>query len=852
MKNILPKIVYPVVIVLGIFIHYVSQQLGLSIVLATYIPIILSALMIISLEGSIPARDEWKPNIADVKNDLTYLVIIQMLLPKLLALFFVFTFIDPIQSSGFSFSGIWPHEWPIVFQLLLMLVSAEFFRYWLHRAAHENAFLWRFHAVHHAPEKLYSLNVGRFHFADKSLQFIFDALPFMLLGVSEVTLAMYMVFYSINGFFQHSNIKLYFGWLNYVISTAELHRWHHSKIAAESNRNYGNNLIIWDILFGTWFLPKESVVGSLGLNNPYYPVSFVDQLSTPFNKGIQEKPLLPLSILDIFKNTLLSLNFWKTEKDIWNPLSKTMFTPRETQLQVLNEIISRNSKTKFGRDHHYSNIKTYEEFEQEVPIQTYESLRPYIEKQEKGESGLTDKPPIMYAITSGTTGDPKYIPILASTVKQLKNNQQLFSYFQHQQVPSAFTGKLLGIMGAAVEGRRDSGRPYGSVSGLMYHSMPKYLKSKYVLPECVFSIDDYDLKYLVIARIALAEKNITYMNSANPTTFLKIQDVISKNQSLLIQDIADGGFHQFDKLPISIAESLNDYFQANMKRANELEDLLVKYGQLHFANIWPYLQLLATWKGGSCGFSIDKISPTLPSQTKIIDVGYISSEFRGTIPTSVEETGGVPLLSEHFYEFVSRDDWENSISNFILLDECKLDTEYYVFITTRAGLTRYQMNDIVRVVGFLNKTPRLAFCQKGKGLTNITGEKLSEDQVLMAVKKLAVEIDTQIPFFLMLANEQETCYELWLETGSLKLDRKFVQEFVENTLFDLNIEYKSKRESGRLKPMLVKYLKQGSGDEYKKCMLARGQRESQFKVMYLQYKKDLDISFSADVSSDIE
>lgn len=851
MKTILPKIVYPIVIFLGVFMHFELQLLGLSLIAATYIPIILSTLIIIGLEHIIPARSEWKPNVVDVKNDLTYLVVIQMLLPKLLALILVFMLIGPIQNSGFSVSGLWPHQWPIAIQLVLMLISADFFRYWLHRAAHENAFLWRFHAVHHAPQKLYSLNVGRFHFVDKSLQFLFDALPFMLLGVSEGTLALYMVFYSINGFFQHSNIKLQFGWLNYVISTAELHRWHHSKNVAESNNNYGNNLIIWDILFGTWFLPKKSVVGSLGLTNVYYPVSFADQLSTPFNKGIQEQPLPPLSILDIIKNTILSLKMRKIEREVWNPLLKKTFAPRMTQLQVLDDILSQHSKTEFGKDHDYSSIKSYEDFVNQVPIQTYESLQPYIEKHEKGELGLTDKPPIMYAMTSGTTGDPKYIPILSSTVKQLTKNQQLFSYLQHKQVPTAFSGKLLGIMGSAVEGRRNSGRPYGSVSGLMYHSMPKYLKSKYVLPECVFSIEDYELKYLVIARIALAEKNITYMNSANPTTFVKIQDVIKKNQSRLIQDIVNGEFHQFNKLPLAVAESLKDYFQKDLKRAEELENLVHRYGQLNIANSWPYLQLMATWKGGSCGFPLDKIRSELPHHTKIIDVGYISSEFRGTVPTSTNDIGGVPLLNEHFYEFVLRDDWENNIPNFKLLDECKLDKDYYVFITTRSGLARYQMNDIVRAVDYLNKAPLLAFCQKGKGLTNLTGEKLSEDHVLNMTKKLAVETKIQIPFFLMLANEEEFCYELWLETSSQKIDKSKIVEFAENILFDLNIEYKSKRLSGRLKQLSVNCLKQGFGDEYKKLKLQQGQRESQFKVMYLQYKKSLGISLSEDLTRDV-
>ena len=85
--------------------------------------------------------------------------------------------------------------------------------------------------------------------------------------MNEEVLTTYLVFYGINGFFQHSNINVKFGFLNYIISSSELHRWHHSEIPRESNGNYGNNLIIWDVIFGTWFLPKDRSVKEIGLRN---------------------------------------------------------------------------------------------------------------------------------------------------------------------------------------------------------------------------------------------------------------------------------------------------------------------------------------------------------------------------------------------------------------------------------------------------------------------------------------------------------------------------------------------------------------------------------------------------------
>jgi ornithine lipid hydroxylase len=97
-------------------------------------------------------------------------------------------------------------------------------------------------------------------------------------------LALYYVAYATNGFFQHCNIELRYGFLNYIVGSAETHRWHHSRIPRESNANYGNTVIVWDLLFGTWFLPRERSVHELGLQDPAYPKSFWALMRAPFTR----------------------------------------------------------------------------------------------------------------------------------------------------------------------------------------------------------------------------------------------------------------------------------------------------------------------------------------------------------------------------------------------------------------------------------------------------------------------------------------------------------------------------------------------------------------------------------------
>lgn len=282
-ESILSKTVYPALTLAAMAAYSVLIQQGWHILAATYLPVVMTALLITLLERYLPEKHEWKPQATDIRTDLLYMGLVQLLLPR--ALVFLATWLL-LRMPWVGSADIWPRDLPVAVQLAMMLLLTEFFRYWLHRIAHEWPPLWRLHAVHHSAEKLYWLNVGRFHPLEKSLQFLIDVLPFMALGVNENVLALYFIFYAVNGFFQHCNIRIEFGWLNYVFSTAALHRWHHSRAVEESCTNYGNNLIVWDLLFGTWFLPKQRQVGKLGPDR--YPAGFIGQLAAPFRTWNQE------------------------------------------------------------------------------------------------------------------------------------------------------------------------------------------------------------------------------------------------------------------------------------------------------------------------------------------------------------------------------------------------------------------------------------------------------------------------------------------------------------------------------------------------------------------------------------
>ena len=165
------------------------------------------------------------------------------------------------------------------------MLVVDFLRYWLHRASHQSDTLWRLHSPSIIPSSsLCWLNTARFHPFEKALQMSLDSLPFLLMQVDARVLALYYLAYATNGFFQHCNIRLRYGLLNYIVGSAETHRWHHSRLPRESNANYGNTVIIWDVLFGTLYLPKEREVDHLGLQDPAYPKSFLSLMRAPFTR----------------------------------------------------------------------------------------------------------------------------------------------------------------------------------------------------------------------------------------------------------------------------------------------------------------------------------------------------------------------------------------------------------------------------------------------------------------------------------------------------------------------------------------------------------------------------------------
>lgn len=176
---------------------------------------------------------------------------------------------------------IWPSDWPLYAQVALAVVVSEFMLYWAHRTAHEFMPLWRFHAVHHSVEKLWIVNTGRFHFIDSLYSIVLGMIPLLLLGASMEIVMWLGAVTAFIGMLTHCNVEMRFGPLSWIFNTPELHRWHHSKKLREGNTNYGENIMLWDLVFRTFFHEDRRPPSNIGITE-YMPAKFTDQLIWPF------------------------------------------------------------------------------------------------------------------------------------------------------------------------------------------------------------------------------------------------------------------------------------------------------------------------------------------------------------------------------------------------------------------------------------------------------------------------------------------------------------------------------------------------------------------------------------------
>jgi GH3 auxin-responsive promoter len=527
-------------------------------------------------------------------------------------------------------------------------------------------------------------------------------------------------------------------------------------------------------------------------------------------------------------------------------------TPTQAQDRLLRQILETNADTEFGRRHGFGDITSFQQFQERVPIASYEDLEPYITAEMQGRPNqLTKEPPVLFTTTSGTTGARKYIPMTREGKRAKSHLTWLWFCGLYRDHPGIVGGRILSVVSPEVEGHAPSGVPVGAESGHGYRTMPGPVKSMYTAPYPVFAIEDYEAKYYTLLRLA-AGQDISCIATVNPSTIILLGDRLARHGESIIRDVRDGSLSSEFSVPQELRASL--HLRPDPERARHLERATAAGGGVLRPGLaWPGLAAIGCWKGGTVGAYLAKFDTLFPQGPPVRDFGYYATELRGSVPLSDQGDAGVIAVGTNVLEFHPVDDDRAPEGRELLrVEQLQVGRRYFVYVTNASGLYRYDMNDIVEVAGHYGQTPLIRFIQKGKGVVSFTGEKLYEVQVIAAVEAalaalrgryhfiaaVAELVDGTTPRLVFLVEFDDPVAE---HDGSALVDR------LDAALGEENDEYQTKRKSLRYGAPIIRVVRNGEYDRYRRHMVETGQRaDGQFKILRLTS----DTSFAAEFAAE--
>lgn len=507
-----------------------------------------------------------------------------------------------------------------------------------------------------------------------------------------------------------------------------------------------------------------------------------------------------------------------------------------TQMAVLLRILDYARETEFGRAHGFSEISTYEEYKRRIPVMDYEAHRPYIERHQRGEPDiLFPGKPLMYNSSSGTTSKPKLIPVTPYDFKTtVKGRSKLWLYGIMRDFPGIYDGRCLGVVSPAEEGVVEDGTPFGSLSGLVRKNLPPFINLTHTAPYSVALINDYAARTYAVCRFGLPS-NVTLIITGNPATVVNIVAKIDLFKEDLIRDIRDGTLKKDLPIEPSIRAELESTLRPAPERARELEAFAKKYHRLRPTEYWPNIKLIHTWTNGNTGLVVPKLRDWFNADTPVLDFGYLSSEILSADIMVPGNGGSVLALESGFYEFVPYEDEDKIDKPFLMAHELKKGQKYFIYVTTFSGLYRYDMNDVIEVIDFLNQAPVVKFLFKGKGIANMQGEKLSEAQFIEAMAIAREKTGFEHEFFIGYADVEQSRYQLFIEfPEAYTQDHHHIfARALDTALCAVNMEFDSKFKSERIQPTEIISMGKDFFSRYRLMRIHEGAYEGQIKWMQL-------------------
>lgn len=525
---------------------------------------------------------------------------------------------------------------------------------------------------------------------------------------------------------------------------------------------------------------------------------------------------------------------------------------RQVQLEVLLAKIRRCQSSQFGRDHHFHEIRTRDDFRRRIPIAEYDYYHPYVERVTRGDVTAmfpSGEKILMYTLTSGTTDIPKLVPVTKTWFDEYRRGWMIWGIKAFTDHPALYYSKLAGIAGNWDMRRTPTNLPCGMASGLSARLQHPLVRMMYCVPASVFEIEDVDAKYYAALRASVPEPAGLFL-TATPTTVVNFAKLADRWKETLIRDIADGTVSTDFAIPDAVRrEILRRQGKPKPQRAQELESVAKRTGRLYPKDFWP-LSLVACWLGGTVGTYAQHISEFYGDVPRR-DIGLLCSEGRFSVPIEDNTPAAVLDIASHYYEFIPEPEMDSDQPTVLEAHELEVGKSYYILPTTSSGLYRYNILDVLRCVDFVGQAPVLEFLHKGQRVADMEGEKISEYQFVKAVQDITAEMGLTITAFTAVPvrppesddrRRSAPYYALLFEEQDFPGRQPAIEflERIDRWLIERNPMYQGKRADLYLGPPRLLRVPAGAWSKFDAAQIARrGISEDQYKHPCLVLDADL-------------
>jgi hypothetical protein len=518
--------------------------------------------------------------------------------------------------------------------------------------------------------------------------------------------------------------------------------------------------------------------------------------------------------------------------------------PLQTQTQFLTTLLRIQQDTELGQQFGLSHINTVDQFRAQVPVLPYSSYEPYMERVARGEPNVLNADPVTYInLTSGTTGKQKMVPVTRRFSASLSKANAAALGFALEGLPRHAAklgrklefGQLICANSVRLQGRTAAGIEYGPVTVGSFRMNRFLLERGFAQPFTAMEISDSVSRHYVCLLFALTNPAVRGITANFPMLVLRLCNYLNKYAVDLIQDIETGKFADWLVMEPEQRAQLQQRWSANPVRAAELRTILEQEGKLTPRTAWSKLSTIGTAMGGTSDFYLKRF-PDYFGDTPVFGGVYGTAEANFSVYHEFNQEGGILAIESGFYEFVPVEQWEAEQPQTLLPTEVKVGQRYRILLTSYSGFYRYDIGDVVEVLGFYENTPIIVFRHRRGGLLSSTTEKTTEYHLTQTMQALQQEFGVALDDFCITLSEQEVpahyLVNIELSEGQRLSDPlRFLDRF-DYWLGEFNDQYRIVRQDP-VPPPRLRLLAPGSFAIVRQRQLLRGTSDSQLKIPHL-------------------